>query len=101
MSIGAARDGSPCAVEVFDCRSCDARHAQVRSSVVQCIIMCSAHAGKIEITRKKKRVDSCGMLVQKFEPDVRLGGLAPARPIIILVDSRTNLGLIHINLLAI
>ena len=48
--------------------------------------MCSAHAGKFEITRKKKRVDSCGMLVQtteiKFEPDVRLGGLAPARPII-------------------
>ena len=24
----------------------------------------SAHAGKIEITCKKKRVDSCGMLVQ-------------------------------------
>ena len=64
-SVSAARDGSPCAVEVFDCRSCDARHAQVRSSVVQWPVhMCSAHAGKIEITRKKKRVDSCGMLVQ-------------------------------------
>ena len=82
MSIGAVRDGSPCAVEVFDCRSCNARHAQVRSIERCAVHMCSAHAGKIEIT---KRVDSCGMLVQKiyrkFEPDVRLGGLAPARPI--------------------
>ena len=53
MSIGAARDGSrtPCAaVEV-----------QVRSSVFSAYVR-SAHAEKIEITRKKKRVDSCGML---------------------------------------
>ena len=64
-------------MEVFDCRSCDARHAQVRSSVVQCI-MCSAHAGKIEITRKKKRVDSCGMLVRIDEHYGRAGAIPRA-----------------------
>ena len=67
MSIGAASDGSPCAVEVrvsINCGNCD---AQVLSSECSGQCICSANAGKIEISRKKKRLDSCGMLVQTTE----------------------------------
>ena len=53
MSIGAARDGSPCAVEVESAPIVEAVKPKCEFG---------AHSGKIEITRKKKRVDSCGML---------------------------------------
>ena len=59
MSIGAARDGLRV---LWKSESASIVTLSNPSPLERVHIMCSDLAGKVEISRKKKRVDSCGML---------------------------------------